>query len=191
MRLRGGDRMWVASGARRQNKGRRHHQHICRPTPRRVAHANPPIRPAKMFAKCSTRLSSVMQELTPSDCRNMVSVQGSTPAQRPPRPAGRSLEIRRPAVDFPIAVARRLGTVAASNFLLAIDRMPVALGAARSCLSQRTLGGWRERTLRPSLRINFCRRGRLEGRVGTGHSLHLEQARRGCKPAWMRYRDQS
>jgi hypothetical protein len=101
------------------------------------------------------------------------------------------LKIRAAAVGFPIAVARRLGTVAASNFLLAIDRMPVALGAARSCLSQRTLGGGRERTLRQSLRINFCRRGRLEGRVGTGHSLHLEQARRGCKPAWMRYRDQS
>jgi hypothetical protein len=50
----------------------------------------PPIRPAKMFAKCSTRLSRVTQELTPSDCRNMVSVQGSTPAQRPPRPPGLS-----------------------------------------------------------------------------------------------------
>jgi len=52
-------------------------------------------------------------------------------------------EIRRQSADFPIAVARRFGTVAAGNFLRALDRVPILLGAARLCLGQGALGRWR------------------------------------------------
>jgi hypothetical protein len=95
--------------------------------------------------------------------------------------AGGVLEIRRQPVDFPVAVARRFGTVAAGNFLRAIDRMPVPLGAACRRLRQGALRSRRERVLGGRAIVGL-RKGCGFGRcVGSRHSSQLAQRELGCK----------
>lgn len=60
--------------------------------------------------------------------------------------AAQALEIRRQALDLPVAVARRFRAVAPLDFLRAIGRRAVIGGAARRGLGKRAFGRRAERS---------------------------------------------
>ena len=74
------------------------------------------------------------------------------------------LKIRRQPVDFPVAIAGRLGAAAAADFLRLLAGLPVAFGAARRRLGKRAFRGRRERTFFRNLAAGALG-GRALGRV--------------------------
>src|ERR1700727_29842 len=90
-------------------------------------------------------------------------------------------EIRGQSVDFPIAVARWLGSVAAGNFRGAIGRMAIRLGPACRRLSQGALSRRRQRALGERAILRFRGRGRFGGGVGGRHTFQLAHSRLACK----------
>src|SRR6516162_2546666 len=113
-------------------------------------------------------------------------LQESVPPLRSYPPVSKSdigqwTRIRRQPVDLPVAIARRLGTVAAGDFLGAFDRMLVAFGAACSGLGQRPLRGRRQWALGRHTFFGFSGRGRFARLFVSGHGSQLAHAPRGRK----------
>lgn len=71
-----------------------------------------------------------------------------SPCQRRER-----LKIRSKTVDFPIAIARRVGAAATVDFLWLSNGAGIALGAAGRGFGKRALGGWRKLPLLQDLML--------------------------------------